>query len=104
MQKSEIALSIDGEKLDALEYYLKKENATVQKRMNEALMELYERTVPDAVREFLDRKHQRCPSPGVPHGPARKSPRRVRPGRRARLFLRRMVMSHEKQGSFCVAG
>ena len=34
MQKSEIALSIDGEKLDALEYYLKKENATVQKRMN----------------------------------------------------------------------
>ena len=44
MQKSEIALSIDGEKLDALEYYLKKENATVQKRMNEALMELYERT------------------------------------------------------------
>ena len=63
MQKSEIALSIDGEKLDALEYYLKKENATVQKRMNEALMELYERTVPDAVREFLDRK-----TPTAQHG------------------------------------
>ena len=70
MQKSEIALSIDGEKLDALEYYLKKENATVQKRMTEALMELYERTVPDAVREFLDRK---TPTLSKPRRPARPS-------------------------------
>lgn len=43
MQKTEITLSFDGEKLDALEFYLKKENTTVQKRMNEALTELYER-------------------------------------------------------------
>ena len=56
MQKTEITLSFDGEKLDALEFYLKKENTTVQKRMNEALTELYERIVPEAVREFLDRK------------------------------------------------
>jgi len=41
MQKTEITLSFDGEKLDALEFYLKKENTTVQKRMNEALTELY---------------------------------------------------------------
>ena len=34
MQKTEITLSFDGEKLDALEFYLKKENTTVQKRMN----------------------------------------------------------------------
>ena len=56
MQKTEITLSFDGEKLDALEFYLKKENTTVQKRMNEALTELYERIIPEAVREFLDRK------------------------------------------------
>ena len=56
MQKTEITLSFDGEKLDALEFYLKKENTTVQKRMNEVLTELYERIVPEAVREFLDRK------------------------------------------------
>ena len=31
MQKTEITLSFDGEKLDALEFYLKKENTTVQK-------------------------------------------------------------------------
>ena len=70
MQKTEITLSFDGEKLDALEFYLKKENTTVQKRMNEALMELYERTVPDAVREFLDRK---TPTLSKPRRPARPS-------------------------------
>lgn len=63
MQKTEIMLSFDGEKLDALEFYLKKENTTVQKRMNEALTELYERIVPEAVREFLDRK---APPPARP--------------------------------------
>ena len=68
MQKTEITLSFDGEKLDALEFYLKKENTTVQKRMNEALTELYERIVPEAVREFLDRK---APPPARPESPAR---------------------------------
>lgn len=67
MQKTEITLSFDGEKLDALEFYLKKENTTVQKRMNEALTELYERIVPEAVREFLDRK---APPPAKPKRPA----------------------------------
>ncbi len=70
MQKSEIALSFDGEKLDALEFYLKKENTTVQKCLNNALVELYERTVPEAVREFLDRK---TPPPARPKRPARPS-------------------------------
>ena len=70
MQKTEITLSFDGEKLDALEFYLKKENTTVQKRMNEALTELYERIVPEAVRGFLDRK---APPPARPKRPARPS-------------------------------
>ena len=66
MQKMEITLSFDSEKLDALEFYLKKENVTVQKRMNEALTELYERTVPEAVREYLDRKTSPPPRPRRP--------------------------------------
>lgn len=70
MPKTEITLSFDGEKLDALEFYLKKENTTVQKCMNEALTERYERTVPEAVREFLDRK---TPPPARPKRPARPS-------------------------------
>ena len=63
-------LQMPNEEILAREYYLKKENATVQKRMNEALMELYERTVPDAVREFLDRK---TPTLSKPRRPARPS-------------------------------
>lgn len=76
--KTDITLSFDGEKLDALEYYLKKENATVQKRMSEALAELYERTVPEAVREFLDRKAPPQPKPRRPARPnAEKPPERI---------------------------
>ena len=88
MQKTEITLSFDGEKLDALEFYLKKENTTVQKRMNEALTELYERIVPEA----------------VPPAPAWKSPRRRRPDRKGKLLWKRMVLRNEKQRNMCVAG
>ena len=47
MEKIEITLAFDGEKLDALEYALRKERATVQKQMDEALRQLYEAKVPD---------------------------------------------------------
>ena len=98
MQKTEITLSFDGEKLDALEFYLKKENTTVQKRMNEALTELYERIVPEAAR----RRHR--PDPNVPPAPAWKSPRRRRPDRKGKLLWKRMVLRNEKQRNMCVAG
>ena len=68
MSKIDITLTFDDEKLDALEFYLKKENSTVQKRMDEALRKLYEEMVPEAVREFVDRK---APSPPRPKRPAR---------------------------------
>lgn len=54
MEKSEIKLSFDGEKMSALVFYLNKENTTVQKRMDEALRQLYEKAVPEPVREYLD--------------------------------------------------
>ena len=50
MEKIEITLAFDGEKLDALEYALRKERTTVQKQMDEALRQLYEAKVPEAVR------------------------------------------------------
>ena len=56
MSKIEVTLTFDDEKLEALEFYLRKENATVQKRMDEALRRLYEEMVPEVVREFVDRK------------------------------------------------
>lgn len=51
MEKIEITLAFDGEKLDALEYALRKERTTVQKQMDEALRQLYEAKVPEAVRD-----------------------------------------------------
>ncbi len=39
-----------------MEFYLKKENSTVQKKMEAALGQLYETLVPEEVREYIDRK------------------------------------------------
>ncbi len=69
MEKIEITLSLDGEKQYALDYYLKKENTTVQRRMDEALKQLYESTVPEAVREYLDAKTA-TPRPKRPPRPS----------------------------------
>ena len=68
MSKIEVTLTFDDEKLEALEFYLRKENGTVQKRMDEALRKLYEEMVPEEVREFVDRK---APPPPRPKRPAK---------------------------------
>ena len=54
MEKNELTLSFNSEKMTALSIYLKKENTTVQKKMEEALRQLYETAVPEPVREYLD--------------------------------------------------
>ena len=54
MKKISITLSFEDEKLDALEFSLKKENSSVQQRMDDALQFLYEKAVPEPVREYLD--------------------------------------------------
>ena len=77
MEKTEITLSLDSEKMDALAYYLKKESATAQSKMDEALRQLYESAVPEAVREFLDAKSappkpKRPPRPSQPKAAAPK--------------------------------
>ena len=56
MKKVNITLTFDDDKLDALEFSLRKEHASVQARMDDALKQLYEQTVPEAVREYLDSK------------------------------------------------
>ena len=69
MEKNEITLSFDSEKMEALVFYLKKENTTVQKKMDEALRLLYEQTVPEPLREYLDAKS----APARPKRPSRPS-------------------------------
>lgn len=56
MKKVNISLAFDDEKLDALEFSLRKENTSVQAKMDEALKQLYEKTVPEPVQEYLDSK------------------------------------------------
>ena len=66
MEKNEITLSFDSERMDALAFYLTKENSTVQKKMDEALRQLYEQTVPEPVREYLDAKNAPAARPKRP--------------------------------------
>ncbi len=74
MEKQEITLSFDSERMRALTIYLKMENATVQEKLDEAMRQLYERTVPEPVREFLDivsappSRPKRPPRPSQPKG------------------------------------
>ena len=54
MQKLSITLTLDDWKLQALDYYLKQENTTIQKKLDEAMGQLYEQTVPEVVRQFVE--------------------------------------------------
>lgn len=67
MEKVKITLNIDDYKLDALEYALKKNGETVQKRMEDALNKLYETAVPADVRDYVESKN----APAKPKRPTR---------------------------------
>ena len=56
MKKVEITIFFEEEMLEALEFSLRKEKSSVQKKMQEELAALYEKSVPEAVREYLERK------------------------------------------------
>ena len=72
MKKATITVSFDEDKLSALEFSLKKEGASTQARLEETLAQLYEQTVPQPVREFLD---SRAAPPARPKRPARPAPK-----------------------------
>ncbi len=80
MEKQEIMLSFDSERMRALTIYLKMENSTVQEKMDEAMRQLYERTVPEPVREYLDiisapsSRPKRPARPSRPKGEQAKAP------------------------------
>lgn len=56
MEQVNIILTFDNVRLEALEFFLQQEKTTVQKRMEESLRQLYEQTVPEVMRGFLDWK------------------------------------------------
>ena len=65
MEKAELTVTIEPERLDALRYFLSaKEKSTPQRELQRALEELYEKYVPAETREYLDSKCR--PSPARP--------------------------------------
>lgn len=56
MSETNITINFDAAKLDALEFTLRKQRSSVQRRMAEMLQQLYESEVPEAVREYVDSK------------------------------------------------
>lgn len=54
MQKITVTLSFDDEKLRALDTYLKMENSSVQKKLEDAMEQLYTQMVPKPVQEYLE--------------------------------------------------
>lgn len=56
MEETNITINFDAAKLDALEFALRKQRSSVQRRMAEMLHQLYESEVPEAVREYVDSK------------------------------------------------
>ena len=73
MQKTNITIPFDDDKLDALEFSLKKEGSTtVQAWLEQTLAQLYEQTVPQPLREYLDRRAAPPPRSKRPSRPAPK--------------------------------
>ena len=72
MKKAAITLAFDEDKLSALEFSLKKEGSSVQARLEQTLGQLYERTVPAPVREYLDSRAAPPPRPRRPARPTAK--------------------------------
>ena len=67
MEKICVTVSMEEERLKALEFVLKKKNSSVQRRMDDALRLLYEKEVPEPIREYVDS----LPAPPRPRRPVR---------------------------------
>ena len=51
MKKATVTVTFDDEKLGALEFSLRKEHSSVQEHLEDALNALYEKTVPEPLRD-----------------------------------------------------
>ena len=66
MGGTNITINFDAAKMDALEFALRKQRSSVQRRMAEMLQQLYEAEVPEAVREYVDSKTAPATRPKQP--------------------------------------
>ena len=65
LESKNITIGFDAAKLDALEFVLRKQRSSVQRRMEEVLQH-YESEVPEAVREYVDSKSAPAARPRRP--------------------------------------
>lgn len=64
MEKTELTVNIETERLEALTFYLQKEKAaSLQKELGKMLEELYEKTVPADVRDYIGGRGKKPPAP-----------------------------------------
>ena len=66
MGEANITINFDAAKMDALEFALRKQRSSVQRRMAELLQQLYEAEVPEAVREYVDSRSAPAAKPKRP--------------------------------------
>ena len=79
MKKATVTVTFDDEKLGALEFSLRKEHSSVQEHLEDALNALYEKTVPEPLREYLDSRAAPAARPRRPARPAKPQPREESP-------------------------
>ena len=72
MKKANITIAFEEDKLNALEFSLKKKGSGVQAELAQALAQLYEQTVPEPLREYIDSHAAPAPRPRRPARPAPK--------------------------------
>jgi len=64
MEKETVSLGIEAERLEALTFYLQKEKtSSLQKELMKIVEELYEKTVPTDVREYIEARARRAAPP-----------------------------------------
>ena len=64
MEKTEVTVSIETDKLDAITFYLQQKGAsTFSKELGAALEKLYQETVPQDVREYIEGRKKPAAKP-----------------------------------------
>lgn len=75
MKNTSIEFSFDDAKLEAINIYLKEKNSKLSEELDHFMDSLYKKHVPQAVREFIDKKESEgLTSPPTPSKPTRRKP------------------------------
>lgn len=76
MNKVNVTVSFGDDKLDALTYFMKKDNTDPQKALQAELEKLYEKYIPAEMREYLE---SRSAARDRSKRPSRPAPAKVKP-------------------------